>query len=172
MPQIDRRTADEKTAGIARLIEPTLNGLGYELVRVQIGGGRAGTPVLQVMAERRDGQAMTVEDCADISRSLSALLDVEDPIAGAYTLEVSSPGIDRPLVREGDFERFAGHVAKVETAEPVGGRKRFRGRLRGVAEGNVLMTLDDGAEVAVPLSAVSRAKLVLTDELIAQHLKQ
>lgn len=163
---------------IERLIEPALTAMGYELVRVAIHGG--GQQTLQIMAERRDGVSMTVDDCADLSRTVSALLDVEDPIAGAYTLEVSSPGIDRPLVKRADFERFAGFEARIETVQPVAGRKRFRGRLMGVTGDDVRLrepvkapvqapVQDDGAddEIRVPLAAIARAKLVLTDELIA-----
>lgn len=159
---------------IERLIEPALTAMGYELVRVAIHGG--GQQTLQIMAERRDGVSMTVDDCADLSRTVSALLDVEDPIAGAYTLEVSSPGIDRPLVKRADFERFAGFEARIETVQPVAGRKRFRGRLMGVTGDDVRLrepvqapVQADGAddEIRVPLAAIARAKLVLTDELIA-----
>jgi ribosome maturation factor RimP len=121
------------------------------------------------MVERGDGKSMTVEDCADISRAVSAILDVEDPIAGAYRLEISSPGIDRPLVKPADFERFAGEVAKVETTLPVEGRKRFQGRLLGLRHDAVALKLDDGAEVALPLNVLRRAKLVLTDELLRAH---
>ncbi|MGE5538348.1 MAG: ribosome maturation factor RimP [Gemmatimonas sp.] len=151
---------------VATLIEPTLQSMGYALVRVALVGG-AGRPTLQVMAERVDGAAMSVDDCADISEAVSAVLDVEDPIAGAYTLEVSSPGIDRPLVKKADYERFAGFEARVETSEPVGGRKRFRGRLLGTAEDSVRLKLDTGEDVELPLARISKAKLVLTDELIA-----
>src|SRR5215472_7298244 len=146
------------------MVTPSLEAMGYRLVRVSMTGGRRAT--LQVMAERLDGAAMTVEDCADISRSLSALLDVADPIAGAYTLEVSSPGIDRPLIRREDFARFAGFEAKIELTQPQAGRRRFRGRLLGV-DGDSVRLLADGAEIALPLAAVLRAKLALTDELLA-----
>lgn len=155
---------------IERLIEPALVAMGYELVRVAMQGGES-RPTLQVMAERKDGVAMSVDDCADISRTISALLDVEDPIASAYTLEVSSPGIDRPLVKRADFERFAGFEARIETVSPVSGRKRFRGRLMGVAGEDVRLREPEKAagaeeETLVPLAAIARAKLVLTDDLI------
>ena len=153
---------------IERAIEPTVAAMGYALVRVMMSGG-ASNPVLQVMVERTDERSMTVEDCAEISRAVSAVLDVEDPIAGAYRLEISSPGIDRPLFKPAHFERFKGEVAKVETIEPIEGRKRFQGRLLGVENGAVLVGLDDGGRVAVPLGAVRRAKLVLTDELLRAH---
>ncbi|HTI85911.1 MAG TPA: ribosome maturation factor RimP [Alphaproteobacteria bacterium] len=155
-----------KADTVATLIEPTLQAMGYELVRVAIVGG-AGRPTLQVMAERADGAAMSVDDCADISESISAVLDVDDPIAGAYTLEVSSPGIDRPLVKKADYDRFAGFEARVETSEPVSGRKRFRGRLLGTTEDAVRLKLDSGEDIELPLARISKAKLVLTDELIA-----
>jgi ribosome maturation factor RimP len=149
---------------IERVIEPAINAMGYSLVRVQLTGG--GGAVLQVMVERSDGAAIGLDDCAEISRTVSALLDVEDPIAHAYTLEVSSPGIDRPLVKERDFERFAGLEARIETKRPISGRKRFRGRLRGVIEGRVRIETEEGV-AEVPLSDIQRAKLVLTDELLA-----
>ena len=152
------------TGKIEAIIAPSLEAMGYRLVRVAVTGGRRAT--LQVMAERADDRAMTVEDCADISRTVSALLDVADPIAGAYTLEVSSPGIDRPLVRREDFARFAGFEAKIELAAPRDGRRRFRGRLLGV-EGDAVRMLVDAAEIELPLASVTRAKLVLTDELLA-----
>ncbi len=117
------------------------------------------------MAERADGAPMTVDDCADISHAVSALLDVEDPIAGAYTLEISSPGIDRPLTRLKDFERFAGFEAKLESRVSVDGRKRFKGRLGGVEDGEILIDTEQGA-ARVPFDTVLRAKLVLTDDLI------
>src|SRR5690242_9861791 len=138
--------------------------MGYRLVRVVVTSGRR--PTLQVMAERLDDQPMTVEDCAQISRSVSALLDVADPIAGAYMLEVSSPGIDRPLVRPEDYDRFSGFEARIELAHPLEGRKRFRGRLLGLAAGCVRLATDAG-EAQLPLDDVARAKLVLTDDLIA-----
>jgi ribosome maturation factor RimP len=160
--------ADGSGAGVAArvagLIAPTLEALGYELVRVQfIPGGRA---TLQIMAEQSDGQAMQIEHCTEISRAVSALLDVEDPLPGRYDLEVSSPGIDRPLTRARDFERFAGFEVKLETARPVAGRKRFRGRLLGISED--MVRLKEGeAEHAVPLAEIAKAKLVLTDDLLA-----
>ncbi len=149
---------------IKALIAPALEAMGYRLVRVAFTGGRRAT--LQVMAERRDEAAMTVEDCAEISRNVSALLDVADPIATSYTLEVSSPGIDRPLVSREDFARFAGHEAKIELGVPIGGQKRFRGRLLGLAADDVRIAVDD-REVALPFADIVRAKLVLNDELLA-----
>src|SRR5690348_16558477 len=155
-----------KTDAVATMIEPTLQAMGYALVRVAVVGG-AGRPTLQVMAERADNAAMSVDDCADISQAISAVLDVEDPIAGSYMLEVSSPGIDRPLVRKADYDRFAGFEARLETAESIGGRKRFRGRLLGTGAEIVKLKLDTGDEIELPLARIERAKLVLTDELIA-----
>jgi ribosome maturation factor RimP len=152
------------TNGIAQTIEPSLTAMGYRLVRVVVTGGRRAT--LQVMAERIDDAPMTVDDCAEISRSVSALLDVVDPIAGAYTLEVSSPGIDRPLVRPEDYDRFSGFEARIELSEPLDGRKRFRGRLLGRADDVIRLATENG-EARLPLAAVTKAKLVLTDDLIA-----
>ena len=112
---------------IAAIVGPALAGLGYDLVRVAVLGRER--PTVQIMADRSDGSSITIEDCETISHAINPLLDVEDPISGAYTLEVSSPGIDRPLTREKDFTRWAGHVARVETAEPIAGRRRFKGDL-------------------------------------------
>ncbi|MDO8607400.1 MAG: ribosome maturation factor RimP [Phaeospirillum sp.] len=147
------------------LIAPSLDAMGYELIRVQLQGKQRLT--LQIMADRKDGVMMAVEDCADISRSLSALLDVEDPISGAYSLEVSSPGIDRPLTRAKDFAQWAGFEAKLESSQPIEGRKRFKGKVLGLDdEGNVRLLIETG-EVAIPFADVRGAKLVLNDELIA-----
>jgi ribosome maturation factor RimP len=148
---------------IEGLIAPSLDAMGYAVVRVRVTGSRRRT--LQVMAECRDRPGMTVEDCTRISRAVSAILDVEDPIVGAYTLEVSSPGIDRPLVSHEDFARFVGFEAKVELREAMGGRKRFRGRLLGVTGMGVCIEGADG-EVELPFAEIGNAKLVLTDELI------
>ena len=152
------------TRQIAAIIEPSLDAMGYRLVRVALLGARRAT--LQIMAERRDEAAMSVADCAEISRSISALLDVADPIAGAYMLEVSSPGIDRPLVRPEDYDRFAGFEAKIELAQPLSGRKRFRGRLLGRA-GDTVRLIGEAGEVSLPFALITRAKLVLTDDLLA-----
>ena len=152
------------TSEIVPIIEPALEAMGYSVVRVALTGARQAT--LQVMAERRDEVAMTVDDCALISRSISALLDVADPIAGAYTLEVSSPGIDRPLVRPEDYDRFAGFAARIELSAPQDGRKRFRGRLLGRVEDHVRL-IGEAGEVRLPLAAIVRAKLELTDDLLA-----
>ena len=150
---------------IEDIVAPTVVGMGYELVRVAMSKG--GT--LQIMIEPANGGPMDVEACATLSRALSAVLDVEDPIQSTYTLEVSSPGIDRPLTRPKDYARWAGHLARLETALPVEGRRRFKGKLLGLADDMVKLRLEDGMEVAVPLSAISRAKLEMTDALIEEH---
>jgi len=155
---------------ISALIAPSLQAMGYELVRVLLQGQKH--QVLQIMAERADRASMTVEDCADISRSISALLDVEDPIPSAYSLEVSSPGIDRPLTRLQDYERFAGFEAKVETLRPVDGRKRFRGLLLGLDEANNVRLEVETVQVLIPFTDIHRSKLVLTDELIAAAMQE
>jgi ribosome maturation factor RimP len=152
------------TNRIAQVIEPPIEAMGYRLVRVVVTRGRR--PTLQVMAERSDDQPMGVEDCAQISHSVSALLDIADPIAGSYMLEISSPGIDRPLVRAEDYDRFSGSEARIELSHPINGRKRFRGRLLGTSGANLRLTTESG-ETELPLAAVARAKLVLTDDLIA-----
>jgi ribosome maturation factor RimP len=151
---------------IEDIVAPTVVGMGYELVRVAMSRG-GGT--LQIMIEPADGRPMDVEECATLSRALSAVLDVEDPIPSAYTLEVSSPGIDRPLTREKDYVRWAGHVARLETTQPIEGRRRFKGKLLGLENGTVRLRLDDGKEADVPLAQVTRAKLELTDALLDEH---
>ncbi|PWC89189.1 ribosome maturation factor RimP [Azospirillum sp. TSH100] len=159
----------DATGRIEQIITPSVEAMGYEVVRVQISGGQRS--VLQIMAERADGAPMTVEDCADISRSVSALLDVEDPIREAYTLEVSSPGIDRPLTRLKDFERFAGFEARLESRMAIDGRKRFKGMLKGVEDGLVCIDTEQGA-ARLEFDNILRAKLVLTDELIRASQEQ
>lgn len=149
---------------IETMIGPSLEAMGYDVVRVSFTGGRR--PTLQIMVEHRDETPMTVEDCATVSHSVSALLDVADPIATAYHLEVSSPGIDRPLVRRADYERFAGFEAKIELQRPLDGRRRFRGTLMGLDGDSVELRTGD-ASVVLPLSSIARAKLVLSDALIA-----
>lgn len=150
---------------LVALIEPTAAAMGFDLVRVQVDGKRAAR--IQIMAERADGGGMSIDDCTQLSRAVSAALDAADPIEGAYQLEVSSPGIDRPLVRPADFARFAGHVARVELGEPIAGRRRFTGTLRGLDEaGAVKLDLPEGP-VTLPFAAIERAKLELTDALLA-----
>lgn len=156
---------DAHTRRIEALIGPSIEAMGYELVRVMMTGGKR--PTLQVMAERGDRDPMTVEDCAEISRTISAVLDVEDPISGEYTLEVSSPGIDRPLTRLEDYRRFAGLEARIDVDPAIEGRKRFSGRLAGVdGDDRVLIDTEDTTVLALPFESIVRAKLVLTDALL------
>ena len=152
-------------ARLAAIVAPTLEGMGYELVRVAVLG--RDRPTVQVMADRADGAQISVDDCEAISHALGAVLDVEDPLPGAWTLEVSSAGIDRPLTRPKDWNRFAGHLARAETTVPIDGRKRFSGIVLGADDAAARLRLDDGTEVALPLPDIRRAKLVLTDALIA-----
>ncbi|MBL6957653.1 MAG: ribosome maturation factor RimP [Rhodospirillales bacterium] len=154
----------ELTERIEQLIEPTVADLGFDIVRIQLSG--KDSPVLQVMAERRDGAAMIVDDCADISRAISAVLDVDDPIDSGYTLEVSSPGLDRPLVRLRDFERYAGHQARIEMDRLIDGQRRFKGRLQGV-DGETIQIQTDGGLVGLPYTDVKKAKLIVTDDMLA-----
>lgn len=160
-------------AEIAALAEPVLNDLGFRLVRVTV-SGRNGT-TLQIMAERPDG-TISVEECAQISRNLSPLLDAHDPIAGQYALEISSPGIDRLLARASDFDAWAGHEAKIEMKELVAGRKRFRGVLKGRAGDEVRLEVahDEagGQEIGLPIGLIGEARLVLTDDLIRDALRR
>ena len=161
-------------ARVSAIATPVLQGMGYRLVRIRI-SGEAGCTV-QIMAERPDG-SMQIEDCEAISRALSPVLDVADPIERAYRLEISSPGIDRPLVRRSDFERFNGHLVKIEMAVAHQGRKRFRGTLAGVEGGAVRlhrddMRADEDADVLLVMEDISEARLVLTDELIAESMRR
>ena len=159
-------------AVVASVVAPVIEDLGFRLVRVRMIDHNGLT--MQIMAERPDG-TMSVDDCEQISKALSPVLDVEDPIAQAYNLELSSPGIDRPLVRRSDFETWAGHVAKIETAYLLDGRKRFRGHIVQIEGEGVLIRRDNAAkgeekEVTIPFEAISAANLVLTDELIREAL--
>ncbi len=160
-------------ARVAEVIEPALSDRGFRLVRVVVSGGDNAT--VQIMAERTDG-TMTIEDCETISKEVSPLLDVHDPIAGAYRLEVSSPGLDRPLVRPSDFEDWAGHEAKIEVKELIDGRRRFRGILEGFEDGEVRIEVDLGAAgknvIGIPVDLVGEARLVLTDDLIREALRR
>lgn len=157
-------------ARVAAAIEPALGTLGFRLVRVKVTGRDGGT--LQVMAERPDG-TFTIDDCEAVSRALSPILDVEDPIQGAYRLEVSSPGIDRPLARRSDIERAIGHEAKIETAMMIEGRKRFRGIIEGIENDAVKLKSTEGkADALLPLSEIADAKLMLTDALIEEALRR
>ena len=162
------------SARVAAIVEPVIEQLGYRLVRVRV--SRAEGCTVQIMAERPDG-SMTVEDCESISRALSPVFDVADPIDQAYRLEISSPGIDRPLVRKSDFERYAGHLAKIETAMPIQGRRRFRGVLIGTEGEAARIRRDDVAEgeeveILLPIDEMSEAKLLLTDELVTEALRR
>ena len=162
-----------RAARVAALAEPVLAGLGYRLVRVRISGSAGCT--VQIMAERPDG-TMAIEDCEAASRALSPVLDVADPIEGAYQLEISSPGIDRPLVRHSDFDRYAGHVAQVEMTVPVDGRRRFRGQLLGTEGDSVRIrrgdATPDGVDDLLRIDDMMEAKLVLTDALISESLRR
>lgn len=161
-----RKTSSGKAAEIEALIEPTLDAMGYVIVRVLISGSER-QRLLQIMAERADGSGMDVDGCAEVSRAVEAILDVEDPLPGTYNLEVSSPGIDRPLTRLSDFERFAGYEAKVELLEPFEGRRRLKGEILGVADGEIAMAIDD-KEWRIGFHEIDKAKLILTDELLKQ----
>jgi ribosome maturation factor RimP len=160
-------------ARVADLIEPALQDGGFRLVRVAITGQEGKT--VQVMAERTDG-TMSIEDCEAVSREISPLLDVHDPVAGSYRLEVSSPGIDRPLVRPSDFEDWSGYEAKIELKEPIDGRKRFRGTLEGFEDGEVRIAVDldqvGRTVLGLPVGLIGEAKLVLTDDLIREALRR
>lgn len=160
-------------ARVAAIVEPAIEQIGYRLVRVRVSAMNGTT--LQIMAERPDG-TMSVEDCEAVSRAVSPVLDVDDPMDRAYHLEVSSPGIDRPLVRAGDFESWTGHLLKLETGRLVGGRKRFRGRVTAVDGEGIRLERDgaaagEDASVAIPFEAIAEARLILTDELIRDSLK-
>ncbi|WP_299787520.1 ribosome maturation factor RimP [uncultured Marivita sp.] len=152
---------------LAEIVTPVIEDMGFELVRIRLMSGKTAT--LQIMAERPEG-GIEVDECAAISTAVSATLDVEDPILDTYTLEVSSPGIDRPLTRLKDFETFEGYEAKIETSELIDGRKRFKGVLAGVEGDEVLINLDEGT-VGLKFDWLTDAKLVLTDELIKEMLK-
>ncbi len=159
---------------VAAIIEPVIVDLGYRLVRVKITSQNGCT--VQIMAEKPDG-TMTVEGCEEVSQAVSPALDVDDPISAAYNLEISSPGIDRPLVRAGDFDRWAGYVAKIEMSAPHLGRKRFRGIVRG-SDGDIALVERDDARIdedkvlRLPLRDIGEARLVLSDELIAESLRR
>ncbi|HRK95636.1 MAG TPA: ribosome maturation factor RimP [Rhodospirillales bacterium] len=168
MAKLEDQAATAKTLAqrVAEYVQPTIEDLGFAMVRVEFLGLK--NPRVQIMVERVDQQGMTVDDCALVSRAVSALLDVEDVIPGAYTLEVSSPGIDRPLVSLDDYQRFAGFEAKVELSRPLEGRRRFRGLLKGASGDAVSLETPEGT-VALPFADIHRAKLILTDELIRAH---
>lgn len=154
----------EQERRLLSLIQPVAEGIGMEIVRLRVQGGRR--PHLQIMAERAGGAPTDVEDCARLSRALSPTLDAADPISEAYTLEVSTPGIDRPLTRPGDFARWIGHAVKIELARPIDGRRRFTGIILGEDNDGARIELDDETELVAGIHEMSRASLVLTDELI------
>jgi ribosome maturation factor RimP len=160
-------------ARIAAMVEPAITDLGFRLVRIKLSGLNGLT--LQLMAERPDG-TMTVDDCESVSRAITPVLDVEDPINQEYHLEVSSPGVDRPLVRPEDFRRWRGHLVKLELEVPLDGRKRFRGEIRGVEDGNLVLRLEDLPDDGVPdvrlsFADMAEARLVMTDALVEAALK-
>jgi ribosome maturation factor RimP len=166
---IAKTAIDRRLAGI---VGPVIEGLGFELVRIRLMGGN--TKTLQIMADRPEG-GIDVEDCGAISTAVSATLDVEDPIEEAYNLEVSSPGIDRPLTRLKDFDLWQGYEARIETSEPIDGRKRFKGMLRGTEGDEALIEIEAGGEqvvIGLNFDLLADAKLILTDELIAEMLRQ
>ena len=149
---------------ITQIVEPSLLAMGYAVVLIRMAdGGRSKT--LTIMAERTDGVNMSFDDCTEISRTVSALLDVEDPITTAYNLEVCSPGLDRPLTKPADYERFAGEEAKLETLLPIDGRKRFRGMIKGIVKDVISLSMPEG-EAAIPFSLVRTAKLVVADTVV------
>ena len=153
-------------ARLAELIEPEAKALGLELVRVMMIGGQD-DPTLQVMAERPDTRQLTLDDCEKLSRRLSEALDAADPIDHGYRLEVSSPGIDRPLTRPGDFDDWKGHEARIGLAEPIAGRRQYKGVLNGTDGGDVLIDVPGLGETRLPLERIDSAKLLLTERLIA-----
>ena len=162
---VAKTAADQR---LAEILSPVIEGMGFELVRVRLKGGRSKT--VQIMAERPDG-GIEVDDCAEISAAVGALLDVEDPVGDdPYTLEVSSPGIDRPLTRLKDFEVWKGHEARIETADPVAGRRRFKGVLEGASDGEVLIDAGEGA-IGLEFDRLADARLVMTDELVRAALR-
>lgn len=171
-PRIIAETGQE--ARVAAIVEPVLADIGFRLVRIRLSAMNGMT--LQIMAERPDG-TMSIEDCEAVSKAVSPVLDIEDPISSAYNLEISSPGIDRPLVRRSDFTAWSGHKAKIETRALVDGRKRFKGRIAAIDESRVTLTREDAgpdepAEYAVPLAEIADARLVLDDALIREALQR
>ncbi|MBV9251813.1 MAG: ribosome maturation factor RimP [Acetobacteraceae bacterium] len=163
---MDQREAQNPSleSRIAAIVKPSLAHLGYELVRVAVLGRER--PTVQIMVDRTDGANITVEDCEQLTHHLGAVLDVEDPMPGAWTMEISSAGIDRPLTRVKDWNRFAGHLARAEMFVPIQGRKRFSGIVLGADDSQGRLRLEDGTEIALPFQNLRRAKLVLTEALI------
>lgn len=158
-------TGNDLAARVEQLVTPTIEAMGFDVVRILLTTGQHAT--LQIMAEPKDGRMMVVDDCADISRAVSAIMDVEDPISEAYSLEVSSPGLDRPLVRLRDFERFAGFEAKIELHRLTDGRRRFKTRIVGV-EDNIVVVDVDGEQIRLDHADIAKAKLIVTDEMLAK----
>lgn len=152
------------------LLEPVINDLGFDVVRIMTIGTQ--NPTLQIMIERKDRKNLIVDDCAAVSRAVSDLLDEHDPIDGEYSLEVSSPGLDRPLVLPEHFARFAGYEAKIDTSCEVAGRKRFKGKIVSFDADNKIHFEMDGTSYVIPFDAVNKAKLLLTDELLAQYAEE
>lgn len=150
------------------LLEPVIEGLGYEMVRIMTIGQK--NPTLQIMIDRKDGKDITVDDCATVSRKISEVMDEKDPINDQYSLEVSSPGLDRPLTKPEHFKRFLGYETKIETSTEVSGRKRFKGKTLVVDDENNIMVNMDGQEYVIPFAEISKAKIVLTDELLAEYM--
>lgn len=161
-------SAQDLLSKVEDLITPAIEAMGFELVRLRFTGGDRAT--LQIMAERPDGR-MSVDDCAEISRTISVLLDVEDPIDSEYILEVSSPGIDRPLTRRKDFERFAGHLAKFKLARPVDGLRKLTGTIAHVSADEIAVESDEFGQIAIAFGDIAEAQLVITDALIRESLK-
>ena len=159
-------------AEIEAAVAPVVNGMGFDLVRVRLTGGRKKT--LQIMAEREDG-SIDIDDCAEISQAVSAMLDVEGVIRGEYVLEVSSPGIDRPLMKLDDFERYVGHLAKIKVKAPIDGRRTFSGELKAIRNRKIEFDVSDGSVrgqiLEVPFDGIEEAQLILTDDLIRESLK-
>ncbi len=152
---------------VSDLVEPIIDKLGFETVRIMTIGNK--NPTLQIMIERKDRKDLTVDDCAAVSREISVVLDEKDPIEGQYSLEVSSPGLDRPLTKEEHFKRFAGYEARIETMSEVDGRKRFKGKIIGLNQNRLIDFDMDGTEYHIPFDAVSKAKLILTEELLNKY---
>ncbi|MCQ2741430.1 MAG: ribosome maturation factor RimP [Alphaproteobacteria bacterium] len=159
----------QKKHPVYELVEPIAEKMGFDLVRVMTIGAQ--NPTLQIMIERKDRKNLVVDDCAAFSRAISDLLDEKDPIDGEYSLEVSSPGIDRPLTKLEHFARFVGYEAKIETDEPIEKRKRFKGKIVNIDKDNVIQFLMEDNEYQIPFDAVSKAKLVLTDELWNEYVQ-
>lgn len=158
----------QKQHPIYDMVAPTIESMGFEVVRIILTGTQR--PTLQIMIERQDRKNLVVDDCASVSRAVSAILDENDPIDSEYSLEVSSPGIDRPLTKPEHFSRFSGYEAKVETSDSIDGRKRFKGKIIALKDDNTILFMMDEKEYSIPFDSVSKAKLVLTDELWNEYV--